>query len=182
MVELLLKEGASMRVRTFVLAAVAIALLVVPVATADSDQAVVGKTKGEVEWTIPPDLFGAEVGNDLEFKARKHADGSISGWIEYAQTFQGETFEFEIDVTCLEFYDGNRVKLGGLITGTNDPTLVGSYGWFQAFDLGNGTQGPADRSSLLGFGTEAANEAFCNSPNLPRFGPWDVDGYIKVKP
>ena len=32
------------------------------------------------------------------------------------QTFQGETFEFAIDVTCLEFYDGNRAKLGGVIT------------------------------------------------------------------
>ena len=172
-----------MRVRTIVLAAV-VALLAVPVSAAhDSGQAVVGKTKGDVEWTIPPDVFGAEVGNDLAFKARKHADGSAGGWIRYIQTFQGETFEFVIDVTCLEFYDGNRAKLGGVITWSNDPTLPpGRYGWFQAFDLGRGEQGPADRSSLLGFGDEAANEAFCNSPNLPRFGPWDVHGDIKVRP
>jgi hypothetical protein len=173
-----------MRVQTMLLAVGLACLLAAPVAAArDSDAGVVGKTKGDVQWTIPPDVFGSEVGNDLQFKARKHADGSASGWIHYVQTFQGETFEFEIDVTCLEFYDGNRAKLGGVITASNDPTLpAGRYGWFQAFDLGKGSVGPLDRSSLLGFGDEAANEAFCNSPNLPRFGPWDVDGQIKVKP
>jgi hypothetical protein len=170
-----------MRVRSIVLAAAVLGLLSVPVATAH-DSAVVGKTKGDVEWTIPPAEFGAEVGNDLEFKARKRADGSADGWIHYVQTFQGETFEFEIDVTCLELYDGNRAKLGGIITWSNDPTIpAGRYGWFSAFDLGKGKQGPADRASLLGFGDEAANEAFCASPNLPRRGPWDVDGQIKVK-
>jgi hypothetical protein len=172
-----------MRVRTMLLAAGAACLLAVPVATAaGGDNAVVGTTKGDVEWTIPPEVFGAEVGNDLEFKARKRANGSASGWIHYVQTFEGESFEFEIAVTCLEFYDGNRAKLGGVITASDDPTVpVGRYGWFQAFDLGNAGEGPADRSSLLGFGDEAANEAFCNSPNLPRFGPWDVAGQIKVK-
>jgi hypothetical protein len=171
-----------MRVRSILLAAAVLGLLAVPVATAhEADRAVVGKAKGDVEWTIPPDVFGAEVGNDLKFKARKHADGSADGWIHYIQTFQGESFEFEIDVTCLEFYDGNRAKLGGVITSSNDPTVpAGRYGWFQAFDLGKVT--PADRSSLLGFGDEAANDAFCDSPNLPRFGPWDVRGDIKVKP
>jgi hypothetical protein len=173
-----------MRVRTMLLALGLACLFAVPVATADdSDRRVVGKTKGNVEWTIPPDVFGAEVGNDLKFNARKHGDGSASGRIHYVQTFQGESFEFEIEVTCLEFYDGNRAKLGGVITESNDPTVpAGMYGWFQAFDLGKGKNDPADRSSLLGFGDEAANEAFCNSPNLPRFGPWDVDGQIKVKP
>jgi hypothetical protein len=173
-----------MRVRRILLAVGLAGLLAVPVAAAhDSDQRVVGKTKGDVEWTIPPDVFGAEVGNDLQFKARKHADGSASGRIHYVQTFQGESFEFEIDVTCLEFYDGNRAKLGGVITWSNDATVpVGRYSWFQVFDNGKGTDDPPDRSSLVGFGDEAANEAFCNSPNLPRFGPWDVEGDIKVKP
>jgi hypothetical protein len=173
-----------MRVRRIVLATAVLGLLAVPVATAhDSGEAVVGQAKGNVVWTIPPDVFGAEVGNDLKFHARKRADGSADGKIHYIQTFQGETFEFLIDVTCLEFYDGNRAKLGGVITWSNDATVpAGRYGWFQAFDLGKGEQDAADRSSLLGFGDEAANEAFCNSPNLPRFGPWDVDGDIKVEP
>ena len=174
-----------MRVRT-VLAAVGMAgLLAVPVATAhESDQAVVASAKGSVEWTIAlPNPFGVEVGNDLKFNARKHADGSASGKIHYIQTVEGESFEFRIDVTCLEFYDGNRAKLGGVIAWSNDETLpVGRYGWFQAFDNGKGKDDTPDRSSLLGFGDEAANEAFCNSPNLPRFGPWDVEGDIKIRP
>jgi hypothetical protein len=33
----------------------------------------------------------------------------------------------------------------------------------------------------MGVGDEAANEAFCASPNLPRFGPWDVQGNIQVR-
>ena len=36
------------------------------------------------------------------------------------------------------------------------------------------------RAAGIGFGDEAANEAFCNSPNLPRFGPWDIQGNIQV--
>ncbi|MGH3118833.1 MAG: hypothetical protein ACRDQ2_17310, partial [Gaiellales bacterium] len=84
--------------------------------------------------------------------------------------------------TCMGLYDGNRAKIGGVITWSNDPTLPpGRYGWFQAFDLGKGRKAPPDRSSLLGFGDEEANEAFCASPNLPRFGPWDVEGDIRIK-
>jgi len=174
-----------MRVRTVLAAVGMAALLAVPVATAnESDQAVVAAAKGNVEWTIAlPNPFGVEVGNDLKFNARKHADGSASGKIHYIQTVEGESFEFRIDVTCLEFYDGNRAKLGGVITWSNDATVpAGRYGWFQAFDNGTGKDDPPDRSSLLGFGDETANEAFCNSPNLPRFGPWDVEGDIKIRP
>ena len=174
-----------MRVRTVFAAVGMAALLAVPVATAtESDQAVVAAAKGNVEWTIAlPNPFDVVVGNDLKFNARKHADGSASGKIHYIQTVEGESFEFRIDVTCLEFYDGNRAKLGGVITWSNDATVpAGRYGWFQAFDNGKGKDDPPDRSSLLGFGDETANEAFCNSPNLPRFGPWDVEGDIKIRP
>ena len=55
------------------------------------------------------------------------------------------------------------------------------FGWFQAFDNGEGAGATPDQSSLVGFGDEAANEAFCNSPNLPRFGPWDIEGNIQVR-
>ena len=46
---------------------------------------------------------------------------------------------------------------------------------------GEGANAVPDQSSLVGFGNEAANEAFCNSPNLPRFGPWDVQGNVQVR-
>jgi hypothetical protein len=82
----------------------------------------------------------------------------------------------------MNVYDGNRAKIGGVITVSNDPTLPpGGFAWFQVFDNGEGANAPPDRSSLIGFGNEAANEAFCNSPNLPRFGPWDVEGNVQVR-
>jgi hypothetical protein len=85
-------------------------------------------------------------------------------------------------VTCMNVYDGYRAKIGGLILSSNDPTVeVGSYGWFQVFDNGEGAAASPDQSSLMGFGDAAANEAFCASPNLPRFGPWDVQGNVQVK-
>ena len=139
---------------------------------------------GGAHWTIPlPNAFGVEVVNrTLAFNARKYADGSVSGHFEYHQVVEGEAFKFNVAVTCLNVYDGNRAKIGGVIKVSNDPTLpAGTFAWFQVFDNGEGAQAPADRSSLIGFGTEAANEAFCNSPNLPRFGPWDVQGNIQVR-
>jgi len=89
---------------------------------------------------------------------------------------------FSVDVTCLNVYGGNRAKIGGIVTESTDPTIaVGTYGWFQTLDNGEGANAPPDWSSLVGFGDEAANEAFCNSPNLPRFGPWDVQGNVQFR-
>jgi hypothetical protein len=82
----------------------------------------------------------------------------------------------------MNVYDGNRAKIGGVVEQSNDPTVpAGTFAWFQAFDNGDGPDAPPDRSSLIGFGNQAANEAFCNSPNLPRFGPWDVQGNVQVR-
>jgi hypothetical protein len=82
----------------------------------------------------------------------------------------------------MNVYDGNRAKIGGVITVSNDPTLPpGVFAWFQVKDSGEGANALPDWSSLVGFGNEAANEAFCNSPNLPRFGPWDVQGNVRVQ-
>jgi hypothetical protein len=65
---------------------------------------------------------------------------------------------------------------------SSDPTLpAGGFAWFQTRDNGEGADAPPDWSSLVGFGSEAANEAFCIGSNLPRFGPWDVDGNIQVR-
>jgi hypothetical protein len=75
----------------------------------------------------------------------------------------------------------NRAKIGGIVTQSSDPTIaVGMFG-FQVFDNGEDANAPPDQSSLVGFGGEAANEAFCNSPNLHRFGPWDVQGNVQVR-
>lgn len=140
---------------------------------------------GGIHWTIPlPNAFGVEVRNQpLAFNARKDADGEVTGHFAYHQIVEGESFNFSVDVTCMNIYDGNRAKIGGVIRHSNDTTLPpGTFAWFQAFDNGQGANAPPDRSSLIGFGNEAANEAFCNSQNLPRFGPWDVQGNVQVRP
>jgi hypothetical protein len=158
-------------------------LLTVP-ATAAGDPGVVASASGGVHWTIAlPNPFGIEVGNQpLAFNVKKYADGSVSGQFEYHQLGLGESFNFHVEVTCMNVYDGNRAKIGGVITVSNDPTLPpGVFAWFQVFDNGEGASASPDQSSLVGFGNEAANEAFCNSPNLPRFGPWDVEGNVQVR-
>lgn len=145
--------------------------------------AVTASADGGIHWVIPlPNAFGVEVVNQpLAFTARRYADGTVSGRFEYRQLAGGDVFKFNVDVTCFKVYDGNRAKIGGRVLLSNDPTVpVGSFGWFQVFDNGEGVGAPPDRSSLVGFGDEAANEAFCNSPNLPRFGPWDVEGNVQV--
>lgn len=171
-----------MRARTAL--AIAALLLALP-ATAAGGGGIVASASGGVHWTIPlPNAFGVEVVNQpLAFTARKYADGTVAGHFTYHQIVEGESFNFGVDVTCLVVYDGNRAKIGGEIKTSNDPTQPpGRFAWFQVFDNGEGANAPPDRSSLIGFGDEAANEAFCNSPNLPRFGPWDVEGNVQVSP
>jgi hypothetical protein len=172
-----------MRLSKLVAIIATVGALAIPVA-ASAGGDVVASASGGAHWTIPlPNAFGVEVLNQpLAFNARKHADGSASGHFTYHQIVEGESFNFVVDVTCMGIYDGSRAKIGGVITNSNDPTLPpGGFAWFQVFDNGEGSNAPPDRSSLIGFGDEAANEAFCNSPNLPRFGPWDVQGNVQVR-
>lgn len=153
-------------------------------ATAAGGPGVVASASGGVHWTIPlPNEFGVDIGNQpLSFNAKKYANGAVSGEFEYHQLGLGESFNFHVDVTCMNVYDGHRAKIGGVIRVSNDPTLPpGVFAWFQVFDNGEGANAPPDQSGLIGFGNEAANEAFCNSPNLPRFGPWDVEGNVQVR-
>ena len=173
-----------MRVRHALAAVGLAATLAVPVATARATGAAVATANGGVHWTIDlPNPFGVVVENrTLAFNARRYADGSASGQFEYHQVVEGQAFKFNVDVTCMSVYDGNRAKIGGVIKVSNDPTLPpGRYAWFQVFDNGEGANAPPDQSSLVGFGSEAANRAFCDSPALPRFGPWDVQGNAQVR-
>jgi hypothetical protein len=167
-----------------VLAAAVASVLAMPVASASEPGGPAISATSGVHWTIPlPNRFGVEVLNQpLSFSAQKYADGSVSGEFEYHQIVLGQSFTFHVDVTCMNVYDGNRAKIGGVIRNSNDPTVPpGLFAWFQVFDNGEGATASPDRSSLIGVGGEAANEAFCNSPNLPRFGPWDVAGNVQVR-
>src|SRR5438552_5029090 len=174
-----------MRLRSVFAFAATACLLAVPLAVASpSGNAIVESASGGIHWTIPlPNVFGVEVvSQPLAFTATKYADGRVSGHFEYIQKAGGDTFKFGVDVTCMNVYGGNRAKIGRIVTQSTDPTIaVGTYGWFQTLDSGEGANAPPDWSSLVGFGDEAANEAFCNSPNLPRFEPWDVQGNVQVR-
>lgn len=129
-----------------------------------------------INFTVPPEVFGFEVGNVLAVSGRKLPGGSVLGSFNYHQTFLGQTFKFVGSVTCLNVYDGNRAKVGGVVEVSNDPDVpVGAFLWWQNIDNGEGA-GATDRSTLAGLGDEAANEAFCNDPAPPRFGPFDVQG------
>jgi len=172
-----------MHLRSILVLVGMVCALAVPAALAAGGEPV-ASANGGVHWTIPlPNAFGVEVINQpLAFNARKYADGSVSGHFEYHQLVEGTSFNFNVHVTCMNVYDGNRAKIGGVVEQSNDATVpAGTFAWFQVFDNGEGPDAPLDRSSLIGFGNEAANEAFCNSPNLPRFGPWDVQGNVQVR-
>ena len=144
-----------------------------------SGSAVVESASGGGRMVL--EVFGFTIPQVLGFSARKHADGSASGHIDYRQTFEGETFHFVATVTCMEIYDVNRVKYGGVLTQSTDPTVpVGDHMWFQSIDNGEGSGSPPDRSTGSGFGTAEENQAFCDSPATPRFGPWDVTGNLQV--
>jgi hypothetical protein len=145
-----------------------------------------GKYRFFIPFNYNNGIFGIEVHNRVTFTARKNASGEVFGRFHYVQTAGEQDFRFSGKVTCLVVYDtpvlqnfpeipaqtGNRSKWGGLIEESNDPTLpAGGYIWFSSID--NQGSGFADLSTLSGFGDQAANEAFCNSPNPPNpnFGP-----------
>jgi len=167
--------------------AVAIALLAVTVpgavARGESHGPVIQSATGGYHFTIPEDdIFGVEVGNVFGISARKHADGTVDGVFHYKQTVLGDEFIFTVRVTCLEVYDGNRAKIGGVIELSNDDTLPpGVFLWFQAIDNGQGNADAPDESTIIGAGDEAENEEFCDSPAPPRFGPWPVEGNLQVR-
>lgn len=140
-----------------------------------------------VEWaggggSMTLEVFGFTIPQTLGFTAKRHADGTVRGQIQYHQVFEGERLTFHANVTCMEIYDGNRVKFGGEITKSNDPDFPpGGYIWFHSIDNGQGAGAPPDRSTGSGFGTEAENEAFCASPAPPNpIFLADLDGNIQV--
>jgi hypothetical protein len=168
--------------------------------------AVVQSASGGYHFLVPADfnggIFGGEVDNQFAFNAKRHADGSVSGAYNYHQydASVDKTYRIGGRVTCFQIYDTpvlvrtpeipamtqNRAKWGGRIDRSNDPDFpVGMFVWAQSIDNGEGPNDFRDASTLVGLGDEAANEAFCNSANVPNsnFGPHRIDGgNIQVRP
>ena len=135
---------------------------------------------GSYRVIAPEEVFGVEIGGTFTFDARKHVSGVEAGHFRYDEIYPDQVLTYEGIVTCINVYDGTRAKIGGVITETNDPAFpAGNFLWWQTKDNG---PSDADWSTLAGGGTEAENEAFCDSPNLPRFGPFPVlQGNSEVK-
>lgn len=148
--------------------------------TLDGAGVIVERASGGANWTL--EVFGLTVPQVLGFTARKYADGRVEGHIEYHQVFLGERLKFVADVTCMEIYDGNRVKYGGEVQRSNDPDFpAGVFIWFQGIDNGEGAAAPPDRSTASGFGDQAENEAFCADPAPPNpLFLAEVNGDIQV--
>jgi hypothetical protein len=135
-----------------------------------------------LHWTIPPSAFGFPVDNRLTLTARRRSDGDVQGRFVYEQSFLGNTFLFKGPITCLGVYDGFRAKFGGPVEKSNDPDVpVGTFIWFHVHDNGEGAAAPPDQATLPALGDEAANEAFCASPNLPLGRLWDTQGNAQVR-
>ena len=149
--------------------------------TVEAGAAPVASAKGGYHWTLPEDVIGIEVLGRITANVTRFADGTVQGtWIHH-QLFLDEAIRLVVDATCLGIYDGNRAKVGGRITFSNDPDIpAGLFAWFQAIDNGEGDGADPDQSTFVGIGDEAENEAYCNSPDGPRFGPFDVTGNLQV--
>jgi hypothetical protein len=141
---------------------------------------IVASASGGANWTL--EVLGFTIPQVLGFNAVKYADGSVQGHINYHQVFEGERLRFNANVTCMNVYDGNRVKYGGEVLLSNDPTVPpGTFIWFQSIDNGEGVGAPPDQSTGSGFGNEEENEEFCDSstPPNPLFLA-EVNGNIQV--
>lgn len=143
---------------------------------------------GAYRFSVAPEVFGTTtpVDNTFLYNAEKAADGRVWGHVRYVQSADGSTFHYTASVTCMGIYDydgriGNRAKIGALIEASDDPDApAGKYLWWQAIDDGEEFTG-VDKSTLIGIGDQAANEAFCASDRVPRFGPFTVKGVLIVK-
>ena len=119
----------------------------------------------------------------LAFNARKDADGEVTGHFTYHQIVEGESFNFSVDVTCINIYDGNRAKIGGVIRHSSDPTAPpGLFIWFQVFDNGEGSNVPPDRSSLIGFGERLPTRRSATARTSLVSAPGTVQGNVQVRP
>jgi len=129
---------------------------------------------GSYTIVAPPEVFGVLIKGKHNYSALRLPTGDVQGRFIYDEIYPdlGLTFTYRGRVTCFRIYDGTRAKVGGLIEESNDPAFPpGAFLWWQAKDNG---RSDTDWSTFGGAGDEEENEAFCNSPNPPRFGPFTL--------
>jgi hypothetical protein len=111
----------------------------------------------------------------ITFNAVQHADGTVTGSATVHDVSAGVTAR--IDVNCLNVI-GNTATISGIVTRSNDPTLVGFESIFQVVDGGEG-KGSVDFMSLANFFAVGAGND-CTIPGEFDLVPVD-QGNIQVQ-
>lgn len=105
-------------------------------------------TTGGAEITLIVDDFTER----WSFVAKRDESLNARGEFNFIARVFGTTVHAQGNITCFEI-DGNRARLGGVITHSNTPDLVGIDVIWTVEDNGEGTKAPApDRATSLQFG------------------------------
>jgi hypothetical protein len=125
---------------------------------------------------VAHDVFGLATLElqDFGFTARLKGDGTADGWFTYRDVEDGAPFSAGGPVTCLTVI-GADAWVGGTISQSNDPSVVGLGGWWHVTDRGQGAGSPPDITTFLGVGALASAAAFCANHPPYRF-PFEIDG------
>jgi hypothetical protein len=134
-----------------------------------------GSTSGGSHLTVH-NVFGLQTLElqSFGFNAEIKSGGSADGWYTYREVDDGVPFDARGPVTCLTVI-GSDAWIGGTITDSNDPTVVGSGSWWHVTDNGEGSNDPADITTFLGIGTAAQTQAFCDQHPAYKH-PFAIDG------
>lgn len=158
------------------------AFAVLPVQAAGNP--VVQRVRGNTRLTVPLSVFNPDLEGDAEmlrlrYRMKKRADGSVSGNYHYKLAVQGNLTTASGEVICFKV-EGNRAWIGTTVDESNNPDLIGQYGWWQVADNSGSGPGQADRTTFLGFGSLQETLDYCEGP-APRF-IFDIDrGNVSVK-
>ena len=120
-------------------------------------------------------LFGAN-NEFITFNATRQSDGTVTGTAVVHDVSAGVTAK--IDVNCLNVV-GNTATISGIVTSSNEPTLVGFEGIFQVVDNGEGGNAPPDFMSLANF-YAVGTGVDCSVPS--EFDLVPVNGNFHVQP
>lgn len=131
---------------------------------------------------VAHNVFGLETLElrNFGFNAKIKDDGSADGWFNYSDVEDGTPFSANGPVTCLTTI-GNDAWIGGIISTSNDPTVVGLGAWWHVTDNGEGEDAAPDVTTFLGIGSLEQTQAFCDNHPAYRF-PFSIDrGNIQVR-
>jgi hypothetical protein len=143
-------------------------------------------TRTQQEVTGSAFISLAEFGGAPErysFSAVRHRDGSVSGRFELSSQRDGGT-RVRGNVICFGIrasQGGYAANLGGIITQSSLPEIVGRNVIWTVFDGGEGAVAPPDEASDLSLSDQGTTEVFC-SPEFALDVMPSEQGNIQVHP